>query len=836
MTTTTENDEVKNDEVKVAGATLEEGNKLSFKTTTADNEESEEACDDFDVENPLESIGMRKRGGKNASALPAISKRLSVTSQKYDLDGDGKLDDAELAMREMDTDNRGYLTNDKVYKVMIDQMNLQREVFNLKRMAQALVLFIFILSLAMLGTSFAAATLAKDTDVVNGNLVVKSDGSLVATRSRGSHIIATVDGSYVERVRRRMLGFETADDRRFLQEERGVFVATVPKQSVVDAFATWEENGTPISVSVTINGIKHTELIAGSGLAVSEDGTWYRGLHAQEVQQPTYDLYCGVSDAAAAEQTCDAYQIGDIETSSRRRKLVSSILQGWIDDGSYIGNVSYKDCFDRSLAQCETGELGLSHPWPAVDRCVVFEGACRVHCPQSSMFDHEYTMKPWSETHRETPTPANPSGIYAYLGPLDNQDDMYGVQQEAEIVYDDYGVPVVLYDKYRNVILSPRPPLYTDEELDAMYGPLYTDDDNTFTKEGIVDRVVFDGDENNLCALPNPDLGGLSCAYREYEYVSTTSLGVKLPLRRDWKTKRYYSCYSPCFSAVATVFVPGKGVVAMQDLQVGDKVLSANNRFQTVFTFTHMDRIKPSVFLQIYTESSETPLELSGKHMLFIQGKANPIPALLLKVGDAVAGANGPRVVTKIGSVVREGFYAPHTTDGTIMVDGILASAYTSFQGTEYLEIFGVKTVSHQTFHDIVNVPFRKFCMGVSMDLCNKYTDEDGHSFWDHVGKQIVHLCEKQNILVQVAMYSFLTILVLVAYVVLSSSALTILLAGYVVLKFMKCQKWKRTGGGSAGDMKVAAADAEGREHNIVDCPVGPPRTPCSIAMNICTH
>jgi len=43
-----------------------------------------------------------------------------------------------------------------------------------------------------------------------------------------------------------------------------------------------------------------------------------------------------------------------------------------------------------------------------------------------------------------------------------------------------------------------------------------------------------------------------------------------------------------CFSPIATVFVQGKGVVAMHDLQVGDKVLSANNCFQTVFAFTHM--------------------------------------------------------------------------------------------------------------------------------------------------------------------------------------------------------------------------------------------------------
>lgn len=41
---------------------------------------------------------------------------LSVTSKAYDLDGDGKLNEAEQAMRDLDKSNRGFLTNDKVSK------------------------------------------------------------------------------------------------------------------------------------------------------------------------------------------------------------------------------------------------------------------------------------------------------------------------------------------------------------------------------------------------------------------------------------------------------------------------------------------------------------------------------------------------------------------------------------------------------------------------------------------------------------------------------------------------------------------------------------------------
>ena len=51
----------------------------------------------------------------------------------YDIDGDGELDDAELAMMEMDKSGRGYLTNEKVYGMMQEQMHTQRQLFQVKR-------------------------------------------------------------------------------------------------------------------------------------------------------------------------------------------------------------------------------------------------------------------------------------------------------------------------------------------------------------------------------------------------------------------------------------------------------------------------------------------------------------------------------------------------------------------------------------------------------------------------------------------------------------------------------------------------------------------------------
>jgi hypothetical protein len=165
--------------------------------TTENNTNIDETLED--AEN-----GLRQR---NPSALTSASKALSKVSMKYDIDGDGKLDPSEKAMRDMDTDGRGYLTNEQVYKVMLEQMKLQREVFGLKRMAVVFVSIILLLSLATLGTSFAAALLAKDTDVKDGNLVVKGGDGVVGT----SNVASTFTITEVDPSRRRLQKTGSAD-------------------------------------------------------------------------------------------------------------------------------------------------------------------------------------------------------------------------------------------------------------------------------------------------------------------------------------------------------------------------------------------------------------------------------------------------------------------------------------------------------------------------------------------------------------------------------------------------------------------------------------------------
>jgi len=89
--------------------------------------------------------------------------RLSVISQKYDLGEKGFLDETEQQLRNLDTENTGQLANEKVYDLMQQHIEGQRKLFQMKKLLAGVTIFAVLLALTTLATSFAAATLAKDT-------------------------------------------------------------------------------------------------------------------------------------------------------------------------------------------------------------------------------------------------------------------------------------------------------------------------------------------------------------------------------------------------------------------------------------------------------------------------------------------------------------------------------------------------------------------------------------------------------------------------------------------------------------------------------------------------
>ena len=58
---------------------------------------------------------------------------LSKSARVWDIDGDGELDDAELALKNMDKDRAGTLSREQMYDLMRDNLKTHTELFKLKK-------------------------------------------------------------------------------------------------------------------------------------------------------------------------------------------------------------------------------------------------------------------------------------------------------------------------------------------------------------------------------------------------------------------------------------------------------------------------------------------------------------------------------------------------------------------------------------------------------------------------------------------------------------------------------------------------------------------------------
>jgi len=186
----------------------------------------------------------------------------------------------------------------------------------------------------------------------------------------------------------------------------------------------------------------------------------------------------------------------------------------------------------------------------------------------------------------------------------------------------------------------------------------------------------------------------------------------------------------------------------MKDLVVGDSVLTASGTYKHVYAISHYHRTKMTEFIQIHTlpvndddnHQNNHPLEISPAHLLFLVNETYPVPAHDIRIGTILQSTNGPRLVTRLQMVQREGLYNPITTDGTIVVDDILASTYTTYTGTSHLHLSTKTTTNNPlrttttiynllSFHTIAHMaytPYRVFCMILASS--SSYHQNNSHS------------------------------------------------------------------------------------------------------------
>jgi Hint module len=175
----------------------------------------------------------------------------------------------------------------------------------------------------------------------------------------------------------------------------------------------------------------------------------------------------------------------------------------------------------------------------------------------------------------------------------------------------------------------------------------------------------------------------------------------------------------------------------MKDLQIGDKLLTGRDQSPIqVYAFAHKEPEATAEFLRIHTSIvREMPLVMTGEHLVYVQGKSNPVRADSVRVGDILQGEDDmdPPRVLKIDRVIRKGLYAPLVAGtGVLLVDGIQVSSYIGLQGQSSSEYFELQQggqmhflqFSHHDWSHLVLSPFRMVCTaGLSSKLCHTYND-----------------------------------------------------------------------------------------------------------------
>eukprot|EP00173_Palmaria_palmata_P004673 Plantae.Rhodophyta-Palmaria_palmata.ctg6828.p1 GENE.Plantae.Rhodophyta-Palmaria_palmata.ctg6828~~Plantae.Rhodophyta-Palmaria_palmata.ctg6828.p1 ORF type:complete len:168 (-),score=39.76 Plantae.Rhodophyta-Palmaria_palmata.ctg6828:207-686(-) len=114
----------------------------------------------------------------------------------------------------------------------------------------------------------------------------------------------------------------------------------------------------------------------------------------------------------------------------------------------------------------------------------------------------------------------------------------------------------------------------------------------------------------------------------------------------------------------------------MADLKLGDEVKVSAIEFSRVFMFTHKLANEEHSFVTLDTASGASITATAG-HYIFINGElaatGSATKGDVLTLGD---GTTDTVISSKVGTA--RGLFNPQTTHGSIVVNGVLASTYTT--------------------------------------------------------------------------------------------------------------------------------------------------------------
>ena len=145
-----------------------------------------------------------------------------------------------------------------------------------------------------------------------------------------------------------------------------------------------------------------------------------------------------------------------------------------------------------------------------------------------------------------------------------------------------------------------------------------------------------------------------------------------------------------CFPAISHVTLESGTNIDMKQLRIGDRVrtLGPNGEaaISEVIAFLHKETETEAEFYKLETSGGNV-IVLSPQHLIFRkENSTSPISAVFaseMKLENLLYISNGSaatyKAVTRISMVTEIGIYAPLTTQGTLLVDGVLVSCYATW-------------------------------------------------------------------------------------------------------------------------------------------------------------
>jgi len=188
------------------------------------------------------------------------------------------------------------------------------------------------------------------------------------------------------------------------------------------------------------------------------------------------------------------------------------------------------------------------------------------------------------------------------------------------------------------------------------------------------------------------------------KYNGVELLTVVLIKTTDYIDEYWCVAVASCFPGDATVQTENGNRISMNRLRVGDRILTVDvatgrSYFDDVIAFLHRSETAKSSFVRLHLQDGSA-LTLSRRHLVYVLVEqhvqqsstemelGSPRFAESVKAGDFVVRVGSPEPSQNASDVIVErvvhisavhsanGVYAPLTTSGNLVVDGVLASSY----------------------------------------------------------------------------------------------------------------------------------------------------------------